>query len=68
MSESEWKPEDEVVITFGTLQQAQLEAFANGVQYVLQYLKDEVYGESITETDIWKDFFEAVGEEEPAGN
>jgi hypothetical protein len=68
MSESEWKPEDEIVITFGTLQQAQLEAFANGVQYVLQYLKDEVYGESITETDIWKDFFEAIGEEKPEGN
>ncbi len=57
MSESEWKSEDEVVITFGTLQQAQLEAFNNGVRYTLQYLRDEVFGEEITKTDIWTDCF-----------
>ncbi len=57
VSESEWKSEDEVVITFGTLQQAQLEAFNNGVRYTLQYLRDEVFGEEITKTDIWTDCF-----------
>lgn len=55
MSENEWKPEDEVVITFGTLQQVQTDAFKDGVRYALQYL-EEVYGDGITETDLWKEF------------
>ena len=54
---SEWQDDDEVVITYSTLKQAQLEAFNNGVRYTLQYLRDEVYGDGITETDIWKDCF-----------
>lgn len=32
-------------------------AFQDGAKYVLEYLEAEVYGDSITETDIWKDFF-----------
>ncbi len=54
---SNWKPGDEVVINFGTLQQLEFEAFHNGVRYALQYLRDEVYGDGITETDIWSECF-----------
>lgn len=34
------------------------DTFKDGVKYALEYLRDEVYGEAITETDIWHDFFE----------
>lgn len=33
------------------------EDFIAGAKYVLEYLYDEVYGDGITETDIWNDFF-----------
>ena len=32
--------------------------FDEGVRYALTYLRDEVYGEGITETDLWKEFVE----------
>lgn len=35
----------------------QMEHFADGVRYALTYLRDEVYGDEITETAIWRDFF-----------
>jgi hypothetical protein len=38
-------------------EQEKLEAFKDGVRYALEYLKDEVFGEEVTETDIWKDHF-----------
>ena len=31
--------------------------FEEGVRYALEYLRDEVYGEGITETSIWEDYF-----------
>jgi hypothetical protein len=38
-------------------EQEKLEAFKDGVRYALEYLKDEVFGEEVTETDIWKEHF-----------
>ena len=35
-----------------------IDFFYEGVKYALEYLRDEVYGEAITETAIWRDFFE----------
>ena len=37
------------------------DAFADGARYVLEYLRDEVYGDGVTETDVWQEFF---GEED----
>jgi hypothetical protein len=34
-------------------------AYAEGVRYALNYLRDEVYGEGIEETDIWAEYMEA---------
>lgn len=31
--------------------------FAQGVRYALEYMRDEVYGDGVTETDLWNDFF-----------
>lgn len=33
------------------------DSFNEGARYVLEYLRDEVYGKEIEETDVWKDFF-----------
>jgi len=38
-------------------EQEKLEAFKDGVRYALEYLRDEVYGDGVTETDIWKEHF-----------
>lgn len=35
--------------------------FRRGAKYVLEYL-EEVYGEGIKETDIWKDFMDDADE------
>lgn len=40
-----------------TYEEAIGEAFADGVKYALEYLEAEVYGDSITETDLWNDYF-----------
>lgn len=32
--------------------------FINGARYVLEYLRDEVYGDGIMDTSIWEDFFD----------
>lgn len=32
------------------------DSFNEGAIYVLTYLRDEVYGKEIEETDVWKDF------------
>lgn len=37
--------------------------FIKGVQYALECLK-EVFGEEVTETDIWKEFFGDKGVQE----
>lgn len=44
------------------IERNQSEAFNDGVKYALEYLRDEVYGAEITETAIWRDFFEAEEE------
>ena len=31
--------------------------FERGVRTTLKYLRDEVYGAGIEDTDVWKDFF-----------
>ena len=31
--------------------------FADGVMYALEYFRDEVYGDGVAETDLWKDYF-----------
>lgn len=36
-------------------------AFTEGAKYVLEYLRDEVYGKEIEETNVWSYF---VGESE----
>ena len=41
-----------------TYEEAIGEAFADGVKYALEYLRDEVYGDGVMDTDIWSDFFE----------
>lgn len=33
------------------------DSFNEGARYVLEYLRNEVYGEGIEETDVWTDFF-----------
>ena len=40
------------------------DAFANGARYALEYLRDEVYGDGVMETDIWADFFGDEDEQE----
>ena len=44
------------------MEQTASDAFNDGVKYALKYLRDEVYGAEITETAIWRDFFEAEEE------
>ena len=39
-----------------TYEEAIGEAFIDGVKYALEYLED-VYGDGLMETDIWKDYF-----------
>jgi hypothetical protein len=43
--------------------QTPADAFKDGVKYALEYLRDEVYGAEVTETAIWRDFFEEVDAE-----
>jgi hypothetical protein len=35
-------------------------AFQDGARYVLEYLRDEVYGDGIEECDLWSDFFDTT--------
>ena len=39
---------------YKTLEQTQLEAFQDGVRYALHRL-EEVFGEEVTKTDVWKE-------------
>lgn len=39
------------------------DSFNEGAIYVLTYLRDEVYGKEIEETDVWQDFI-GKGEED----
>lgn len=34
------------------------DSFNEGARYVLEYLRNEVYGKEIEETNVWQDFFE----------
>ena len=40
-----------------TYEEAIGEAFADGAKYALEYFRDEVYGDGVMETDLWKDYF-----------
>ena len=31
--------------------------FEDGVRYALEYLRDEVYGDGVMETDLWSEYF-----------
>lgn len=33
------------------------DSFNEGARYVLEYLRNEVYGKEIEETNVWQDFF-----------
>lgn len=61
---SDWKDEDELVLTYKVIKEAQEQAFYNGVRYALQYLRDEVFGEEITKTSLWTDCFGETEKEE----
>lgn len=38
--------------------------FERGVRTTLKYLRDEVYGAGIEDTDVWKDYFTSGDNEE----
>lgn len=45
------------------LEKLKQEAFVEGAKYILEYMRDEVYGDGVTETDVWADFFGDEDEE-----
>jgi hypothetical protein len=48
---------EEIQATATEMQKQSTMAYAEGVRYALDYLR-EVYGEGIEETDIWADYME----------
>lgn len=52
---SEWQDEDVITTTFKSIKMAREESFEDGVRYALQRL-EEVFGEEITETDLWLEY------------
>ena len=53
----------DTIDTMNELEKLKQEAFVEGAKYILEYMRDEVYGDGVTETDVWADFFGDEDEE-----
>lgn len=53
----------DTIDTMNDLDKMTQDAFNEGAKYILEYMRDEVYGDGVMETDVWADFFGDEDEE-----